>query len=257
MTKVLTDARSIRLKGRSFLAVMLSPDLPIEDWLAKLDDLSARSAGFFLEKPVVLDVSDLEIDRAQLKHLIAELATRRVHIMGIEGGRPSLIEPGMPPMMKGGRAASDFEVAVKEPDAEEKSPKGSKKAEAEKPDEHVAAKPVETAASVLQSMIIREPVRSGQSVIFPEGDVTIIGSIASGAEVIAGGSVHVYGALRGRALAGSLGNATARIFCRKLEAELVAIDGIYTTADEIAADLYGQPVQLWLDGDAIRAQKMS
>jgi septum site-determining protein MinC len=99
-------------------------------------------------------------------------------------------------------------------------------------------------------------VRSGQSVIFPDGDVTIIGSVASGAEVIAGGSVHIYGALRGRAMAGSLGNASARIFCRKLEAELLAIDGIYTTADEMSADLLGQAVQLWLDGDEIKAQKL-
>ena len=110
--------------------------------------------------------------------------------------------------------------------------------------------------ATLQSIVIREPVRSGQSIIFPEGDVTVIGSVASGAEVIAGGSVHIYGTLRGRALAGSVGNAHARIFCRKLEAELLAIDGIYTTADELSSDLYGQSVQLWLDGDAIRAQKL-
>ena len=115
MTKVLPGARSIRLKGRSFLAVVLSPELPFDQWLMQLDDLAARSAGFFLEKPIVLDVSDLPIDRAQLKQLIAELAGRNVRIMGVEGARPSLFEPGMPPAMKGGRAASDFEVSVKDP----------------------------------------------------------------------------------------------------------------------------------------------
>src|SRR6476620_9020344 len=72
---------------------------------------------------------------------------------------------------------------------------------------------------------MEEPVRSGQSVIFPHGDVTVVGQVASGAEVVAGGSIHVYGALRGRALAGSMGNPRARIFCRKNEAELLAIDG--------------------------------
>jgi len=251
MTEVLTDARSIRLKGRSFLAVVLSPDLPFDQWLLQLDDLAARSAGFFLEKPIVLDVSDLAIDRAQLKQLIADLAERKVRIMGIEGGRPSLFEPGMPPAMKGGRAASDFEVTVKEPVIEPQ----------EQPEQQptiagIASPPVAEVHAAVQSIVIREPVRSGQSVIFPEGDVTVIGSVASGAEVIAGGSIHIYGALRGRALAGTLGNSTARIFCRKLEGELLAIDGIYTTADELAADLYGQPVQLWLDGDAIRAQKL-
>ncbi|HEX2147877.1 MAG TPA: septum site-determining protein MinC, partial [Pseudorhizobium sp.] len=108
-----------------------------------------------------------------------------------------------------------------------------------------------------QSIVISEPVRSGQSVIFPEGDVTIIGSVASGAEIIAGGSVHIYGALRGRVMAGSVGNSSARIFCRKLEAELLAIDGIYQMAEDMAPALRGQPVQLWLEGDMIMAEKLS
>ncbi len=239
MTKVLTDARSIRIKGRSFLAVMLSPDLPFDDWLVRLDDLAARSAGFFLGRPVVLDVTDLEIDRAQLAELIAELASRNVTIMGVEGGRPSLLGPGMPPALRGGKPVSDFEPTQAEPIIElQKKP-----AEAEP-------------RQVLQSMVIREPVRSGQSVIFPEGDVTVIGSVASGSEIIAGGSVHIYGTLRGRAMAGSLGNASARIFCRKLEAELVAIDGIYKTAEDMATNLRGQPVQLWLEDETIRAEKL-
>ncbi|MBX4894832.1 MULTISPECIES: septum site-determining protein MinC [Rhizobium] len=239
MTKVLTDARSIRIKGRSFLAVMLSPDLPIDDWLARLDDLAARSAGFFLGRPVVLDLTDLQIDRPQLKELIAELAKRNVSIMGIEGARPSILGAGMPPALKGGRSASDIEVQAREP----ADPVG-------KP-----ATP-EVRAATTQSIVIREPVRSGQSVIFPEGDVTIVGSVASGAEVIAGGSVHIYGALRGRAMAGSIGNASARIFCRKLEAELVAIDGIYKMAEDMAPNLRGQAVQLWLEEDAIMAEKL-
>ena len=242
MTKVLTDARSIRIKGRSFLAVMLSPDLPLEQWLIRLDDLAARSAGFFLGRPVVLDITDLPIDRAQLKELIAELAARNVSIMGIEGGRPSIVEPGMPPALKGGRPAADFEVTETEPVVERRNSE-SKPA------------PVEV-RPVTQSLIIREPVRSGQSVIFPEGDVTVIGSVASGAEIIAGGSVHIYGALRGRAMAGSIGNASARIFCRKLEAELLAIDGIYKMAEDVAPGLRGQPVQLWLDGETIMAEKL-
>ena len=70
------------------------------------------------------------------------------------------------------------------------------------------------------------------------GDITIIGSVGSGAEVIAAGSIHVYGTLRGRAFAGIEGEAHARIFCRKLEAELIAIDGFYVVADEISRDLH-------------------
>jgi septum site-determining protein MinC len=242
MTKVLTDARSIRIKGRSFLAVVLSPDLPLNDWLVRLDDLAARSAGFFLGRPVVLDITDLQIDRAQLKDLIAELGERNVSIMGIEGGRPSIIGPGMPPALKGGRPAGDVEMSAPQPSAEPSEPKDRPAAPEVRP--------------VVQSLIIREPVRSGQSIIFPEGDVTVIGSVASGSEVVAGGSVHIYGTLRGRALAGSLGNASARIFCRKLEAELLAIDGIYKMAEDMAPELRGQPVQLWLEGDEIMAEKL-
>jgi len=242
MTKVLTDARSIRIKGRSFLAVMLSPDLPLDQWLIRLDDLAARSAGFFLGRPVVLDITDLPIDRAQLKELIGELAARNVSIMGIEGGRPSIVGAGMPPVLKGGRPAADFEVTETDPVVERRNSE-SKPAPAE-------------VRPVTQSLIIREPVRSGQSVIFPEGDVTVIGSVASGAEIIAGGSVHIYGTLRGRAMAGSIGNASARIFCRKLEAELLAIDGIYKMAEDVAPGLRGQPVQLWLDGETIMAEKL-
>lgn len=243
MTKVLTDARSIRIKGRSFLAVVLSPDLPLDEWLTRLDDLASRSAGFFLGRPVVLDVTDLDIDRGQLKELLTAFADRNVSIMGIEGARPSLLGPGMPPALKGGRPVSEDTMA-REPAVE-------------LPAASAAPEVARDVRPALQSMIVREPVRSGQSVIFPEGDVTVIGSVASGAEVIAGGSVHIYGALRGRVMAGSVGNSSARIFCRKLDAELLAIDGIYQVAEHMAANLKGQPVQLWLENDTIMAEKLA
>ncbi|WP_216332657.1 septum site-determining protein MinC [Rhizobium sp. X9] len=242
MTKVLTDQRSIRIKGRSFLAVVLSPEAPLDQWLERLDDLAARSAGFFLSRPVVLDASELSLDKAGLKALLAALTERNVGIMGIEGVRPSMIEPGMPPSLKGGKPASDVEV---EPVAV---------ASAELPEEKPRA--AGEVRAVAQSLVINEPVRSGQSIMFPEGDVTVIGSVASGAEIIAGGSVHIYGALRGRAMAGSLGNVSARIFCRKLEAELLAIDGVYKVAEDIDDKLRGQPVQLWLENDTIKAEKL-
>jgi septum site-determining protein MinC len=92
----------------------------------------------------------------------------------------------------------------------------------------------------MPAMIVTEPVRSGQSLFFPEGDITIVGSVGSGAEVVAGGSIHVYGSLRGRAMAGTTGSPTARIFCRKLEAELVAVDGFYLTSEDMEPDLRGK-----------------
>jgi septum site-determining protein MinC len=246
MTKVLTDARSIRIKGRSFLAVVLSPDLPLDQWLERLDDLASRSAGFFLDRPVVLDVSELSIKKAELKQLIDDLAERNVRVMGVEGARPSQLGPGMPPAMKGGKPASDVEVTAREPETETEAA-----AEVAKPAPQRQEAP--QVRAIPQSLTIDEPVRSGQSIIFPEGDITIVGSVASGAEVIAGGSIHIYGTLRGRAMAGSIGNTNARIFCRRLEAELIAIDGIYKMAEDMDSSLRGHAVQLSLEGETIMA----
>lgn len=247
MSAAPTDARSIRIKGKSFLAVVLTPTMPIDAWLVGLDELAARSAGFFLERPVVLDISDLVIAKNELQHLLQELSARNVRVMGLEGARPSILDRTMPPAMKGGRSGPDIEV----PDVAESAAPSRVEPQIE------IAKISQAPVPPHQSIVIKEPVRSGQSIIFPEGDVTIIGSVASGAEVIAGGSVHIYGTLRGRAIAGTLGNSSASIFCRKLEAELLSIDGVYTTADQLASDLQGQAVHLWLDGDEMRIQKIT
>lgn len=251
MTDVLTQPRPIRLKGRSYLALTLTPELPFEDWLVRLDDLASRSAGFFLRRPVVLDVEGLEIDRPQLRDLVARLSARNVRIMGIEGARPSLLGSDLPPAMSGGRTASDFE----EPKAE-----AARDADVAEPAREAAesvAPPAPPLAKAAPSIIVTQPIRSGQSLFFPEGDVTVIGSVASGAEVVAGGSIHIYGTLRGRAMAGTMGNASARIFCRKLEAELVAIDGYYKTAEDLEPGLRGKAVQFWLEGEAFKAGSLA
>ena len=101
------------------------------------------------------------------------------------------------------------------------------------------------------SLLIEEPVRSGQSIVFAEGDVIVIGSVASGAEVAAGGSIHIYGTLRGRAVAGLGGNREARILCRRMNAELIAIDGYYMTAEDMAAELVGRSAQARLDDETL------
>jgi septum site-determining protein MinC len=149
--------------------------------------------------------------------------------------------------MTDGRPASDIEA----PSAEKPGAETGTAAAAEIVERVTAADPLPMKAT--PSIVVSQPVRSGQSLFFPEGDVTIVGSVASGAEVVAGGSIHIYGALRGRAMAGTMGNSAARIFCRKLEAELIAIDGFYKTAEDLEPGLRGKPVQIWLDGEAIKA----
>jgi septum site-determining protein MinC len=223
---------SFRFRGRSFMAFVLAPEPPLADWLAELDRQIERSEGFFVGRPVVIDLAGLALSQSGLATLISELQARDIRIMGVENADPATLGAGLPPLLKGGRPAAGLFDA---------------------PDPSGPAKPVPepTARAGPLGLMIETPVRSGQSVVFPGGDVTVVGSVASGAEVIAGGSIHVYGALRGRAMAGSTGNARARIFCRRIEAELVAIDGLYRTAEDIDETLRRRPVQAWLEGDVM------
>ncbi len=91
------------------------------------------------------------------------------------------------------------------------------------------------------------PVRSGQQVYADNRDLTVVSSVGAGAEVIADGSIHIYGPLRGRALAGAQGDENARIFCREFHAELVAVAGHYKVLEDIPVELRGKPVQVWLE----------
>jgi septum site-determining protein MinC len=242
--------QSIRFRGRSFLALVLAPELPLSNWLDQVDAWASQSPGFFLSRPLVLDVTGLGLSRPDLSGLVAELAGRDIRVMGIEGTEPGALDATLPPALSGGRPAGIVEPVKAR--AESPVPQPVLPAEAPTPIQAAAEMTSEGQRTASVSLILEQPVRSGQSIIHVDGDVTVMGSIASGAEVIAGGSIHVYGAIRGRAIAGSLGNSGARIFCRKLEAELLAIDGLYKTADDMKPDLRGRPVQAWLEDDTIK-----
>ena len=95
-------------------------------------------------------------------------------------------------------------------------------------------------------MVHTAPVRSGQQIYAQGRDLTVCAAVGAGAEVMADGSVHVYGPLRGRAMAGALGDTGARIFCREFHAELVAVAGHYKVLDEIPKEFHGKPVQIFL-----------
>jgi septum site-determining protein MinC len=119
----------------------------------------------------VLDLSALDLSRAAITHLLNNLEERNIRVLGIEGVDSEKLTTSMPPLLTGGRSCVITRTE-------------SRTEPAEKPE----AKPKPN------SLLLESPVRSGQSVIFPDGDVTVIGSVASGAEVVAGGSIHVYGA---------------------------------------------------------------
>ncbi len=217
----------VRLRGRSYVAFVFVPTVPIVDWLQEIDATVARSPGFFTGRPVVVDLSSVDLSQAGIAHLLASLQERNIRVLGLEGVEEARVSQDMPPILSGGRHCAIEPTAPK------------------KPEPRIELKQ-------LSSLLLDAPVRSGQTVIFPDGDVTILGSVGSGAEVVAGGSIHIYGTLRGRAMAGVNGHSSARIYCQKIEAELLAIDGFYQTAEDIDAALRGRPAQAFLQGDTMR-----
>ena len=108
-----------------------------------------------------------------------------------------------------------------------------------------------------QVMLVNGSVRSGQTVVFGEGDIIVVGSVASGAEIAAGGSIHVYGALRGKAYAGTAGREGARIFCQRLEAELLGIGGVCRLYDDLNDKLRGSPAHAWVESNQIALAGLS
>jgi septum site-determining protein MinC len=202
----------------------------MRDWLEDLDAVTQNSPGFFSGRPVVLDVSALKPSKSELKFLLAAMRMRDILVAGLEGAAPAVMDADMPQALAGGRPESGINLS--DLDAV--------------PSIHETAEPASAG-----TLMIEDSVRSGQSILHPNGDVTVLGSVASGAEIVAGGSIHIYGTLRGRAVAGCRGNSTARIFCRKFEAELVSVDGLYKTADDVDTKFRKLPIQVHLDGESL------
>jgi septum site-determining protein MinC len=233
---------TIRIRGRSFMALIVVPEPPFEAWLAALDQQMARSAGFFVDRPVVVNLAAMTETDDDPAKILAALEARDLRIIGVEGVDMALL-----------RGTPWFGATLAAPGREGRPDKFIDVPETIEPvGVESAAEPEAATVERRPSLLINRPVRSGQSVVFEEGDVTVIGPVSSGAEIIAGGSIHVYGTLRGRAVAGLLGGADARIFCSKLAAELLAIDGLYRTADHWGHGLQGKAVQIWLDDKELR-----
>jgi len=217
----------VRLRGRSYVAFVFSPTVPILGWLDEIDATLARSPGFFAGKPVVLDLSGVDLSQTAIDHLVTNIERREIRVLGIEGVDPAKLSPKLPPLLSNGR---NFLLQQAEEQKREVKP---------------------------TSLLLDTPVRSGQSVVFLDGDVTVLGSVSSGAEIVASGSIHVYGTLRGRAMAGVSGNSSARIYCQKIEAELIAIDGYYQTAEELDEKLRSRAVQARLDGQVMKVTALN
>lgn len=220
MNIAIASKPKINFSGRSFLAFVIQPAEPVNDWLADLDRLSRQSLGFFADRPVIVDLSALEPDRETARSVVDAIRTRGVRVIAVEGADASWFAPELAPIARG-KEAGRIDLL-----------------------EDVQSNEPPPAARTIDG-----PVRSGQAIFHTGGDLTVIGSVASGAEVAASGSIHIYGTLRGRAIAGAMGDRSARIFCRRFEAELIAIDGCYQTAEQSPPEPIGKPVRIRLAGD--------
>jgi len=256
---------SFRFRGRNFLALVLKPEQPLTAWFTELDEWLTRSPGFFTGKPLILDLAGLGFAHADIAALIEELRGRAIRILGIEGADPAVLDDDLPPLLTGGRTSGSVE-AIEAVDAIAKraqaAKSGGKGAPASTGGAAEPAKGADEAGKTgaqptrVPSLLVETPVRSGQTILNPDGDVIILGSVASGAEIIAAGSIHVYGALRGRALAGIYGAENARIFCRRFEAELIAIGDQHKVTEEIDAKLRQKPVQAWVSDKELKVASL-
>jgi septum site-determining protein MinC len=235
MNAHVSPSPTLNFRARSFLAFVLEPTAPLEEWFAALDAWLVRSPAFFAQKPVVLELGALDLTLKDYRTLLVALARRHVRVMGVENAQRTLVGPHLPPVISGGRTVNEAAVA-EEPDA----PPAKAEPKVEKP----------------ASLVIDGNLRSGQSIMHPEGDVTIVGRVASGAEVVAGGSVHVYGVLQGRVIAGISGAPDARVFCKEARAELICIGGVYVTAEDMSASIEGRSVEARLDGDVLKLRTL-
>jgi len=191
-----------------------------------------QAPNFFNFAPIVLDLriathADTELDFARLKSILKAVNLIPV---GLKNANPAQMQEAV---------ANGFAILRDTPNPKEK--------EKEKLD---ATPQIMTRNST--SKLITDPVRSGQQIYAPDGDLIIINHVSPGSELIADGSIHVYGALRGRALAGINGNLEARIFCHSLEAELVSVAGSYKLSEDIEKQAWKIAAQVYIKHDRLQ-----
>jgi septum site-determining protein MinC len=232
---------AIQIGARSLLAFALEPKAPLEDWLAALDEWLSRSPSFFSAKPVILQMGGLEIPLKDYRDLLGQLARRHIRVMAVENTHRLLVGPHLPPVVSGGRTVSPDKL-IDEPAA------------AAVP---AAPAPEPVAPAPPQPLYHEGNLRSGQQIVHLEGDVVVLGRVASGAEIVAGGSIHIYGALQGRAFAGVAGGGEARIFCREARAELLCVGEAFITAEDMDPKFEGQPIEASLEAGRVKIRVLN
>lgn len=245
MTAVQTSKPVLEFKGRMLTLTILRLRHPSVEVLAReLDRRVQEAPALFRDLPVILDVgdvadSDLNLDLPGLTELVR---THGLLPIGLRGGNERWIEAAA----TAGLSVLAAESAAADDRAGESEIVAAATAEADEP----------ARAAVRGSMLVTEPVRSGQQIYARGTDLVILAPVSPGAEVVADGHVHVYGTLNGRALAGAEGDSAARIFCKSFRAELVSIAGVYGVSDQFDDSLFGVPAQVSLNGDRLHVERL-
>lgn len=236
--------------GQVGIANLRIRTLDVERLGAEMRDRVARAPKLFERAAVIVDFGALPgtPDAASALALLDALRAAGVIPVALAYGSSDnerlAVELGLPLLAKFRAQYESADAAANAP-----APRAVAETAPAKAAPPTAAKA--PAASGEPGMIQTAPIRSGQQIYAEQRDLTILGTVGAGAEVIADGSIHIYGALRGRALAGARDNEKARIFCREFHAELVAIAGHYKVMEDIPAELRGKAVQIWLDNGQI------
>jgi septum site-determining protein MinC len=242
--------------GQVGIANLRVRTLDVDKLAAEMRERVARAPKLFARAAVVVDFGGLAQtpDTATARALVEALRDAGVLPVALAYGTSEnealAVELGLPLLAK---FRAQYEAAgTGAGAASAASPSSQPVADREKPAADAApAKtgPRAPAAPGLgqPGLMQAAPVRSGQQVYAENRDLTVLTAVGAGAEVIADGSIHIYGPLRGRALAGAQGNEQARIFCREFHAELVAIAGHYKVLEDVPKELRGKPVQIWLE----------
>jgi septum site-determining protein MinC len=224
--------------------------LDVDRLAAEMRERVQRAPKLFARAAVIIDFSPLPAlpDRATAQALLDALRDAGVIPVALAYGSSDnerLAESlGLPLLAK---FRAQYERAG------EAAPPAPAPAHAPAPTESAPARAAPApAAPADPGLMHATPVRSGQQVYADNRDLTVMATVGAGAEVIADGSIHIYGALRGRALAGAQGHEKARIFCREFHAELVAVAGHYKVLEDIPAGLRGKAVQVWLEDGQLK-----
>jgi septum site-determining protein MinC len=202
----------------------------------ELTDQIERSPRFFYNAPVVLDLNGADGFTTENEFLDARDVLRR-HTLSLVG-----IQNALPDQLEAAAAAGFASFAPTSTQPSRRPPA---------PATAAATEAAPARSSRAAARLVTEPVRSGTQIYARGTDLVVTAAVSPGAELVADGNIHVYGALRGRAMAGASGDVEARIFCSRLEAELVSIAGRYLVSEQLPAEQRGFPVQIALVDDQL------